>query len=67
MDCGATDTGMAKKGIGQSTIAHMASESLFVYFVMEMAFVYMRNVNTFAGIVMVVGCAKPHTALPIKI
>ncbi|MCP4318494.1 MAG: hypothetical protein GY789_21365 [Hyphomicrobiales bacterium] len=74
-----------EKGITQSPIVHMARKSLFVYLVMEMAFVSIREVNTlvrgvkvappvsmgnikgFAGIVMVVHCAKPHTVLPPKI
>ncbi len=34
------------KGITQSTIAHMASRSNIVYFVMEMGFVSTRNRNT---------------------
>ncbi len=55
MDCGTTDIGKGKKtGITQSTIVHMASERLIVYFVVEMAFVSTRNRNTLVRIVKVV-------------
>ncbi len=68
MDCCTTDIEKGKrKGVTQSPIVHMARKSLFVYLVVEMGFVSIRELNSLARIVMVDSCAKPHTVLPEKI
>ncbi len=46
MDCDATDIGKGKKkGLDKVPFAHMASERIFVYFVMEVVFLSTRNRN----------------------